>query len=155
MNLFNKNYPVRALLNLLAYLYGRGAVEKITGRLEVEYNKWGRMKNVYIDGKLAFVLRNNDGYLLPTAHGAVYMTRRVVISSEVVEYIRGGRNVPAKYVIDITPEARPNGEVAVVNPSGELVAVGRLIYSARELTLGRGYAVKVRAVSSGEPPPES
>lgn len=130
---------------LLSYLYGRGVVEKIKGRsIEVEYNKQGRIRRVYIDGKLAFVLRNNDGYLLPTLYGALFIDKKVVVSEEVAEYIRQGRNVPAKYITKTAGGLRANGEVAVESPSGEVLAVGRLVYSVNELSLGRGYAVRVR-----------
>ncbi|MFN7105965.1 MAG: PUA domain-containing protein [Pyrobaculum sp.] len=144
-----------AVLNLLAYLYGRETVEKIGGKVGVKYNKAGRVKYVYIDGKPAFVLRNNDGYLLPTTYGATFLSKKVVISQEVVRYVKEGRNVPAKYIIDITPHVRPYGEVAVFSPTGELVAVGRLLYSIRELSLGRGYAVRTRLVNKKTSPRES
>lgn len=135
----------RQVLALLQYLYGRDIAKKLAGQnISVEYNKDGRIRRVYLDGKLAFVLRNNDGYLLPTINGAVYIERKVVVSRDVVEYIKMGRNVPAKYISSISQDARPYGEVAVVSPEGEILAVGRLMYSVREIGLRRGYAVKTR-----------
>jgi uncharacterized protein with predicted RNA binding PUA domain len=133
------------VINVIAYIYGRATAEKLRGRkIDVEYNKSGRIRRIYVDGKLAFVLRNNDGYLLPTLYGATFLERRVVLDLEAVEYVKNGRNVPAKYVVTTSQEVRPYGEVAVVDPRGSVVAVGRLMYSARELTLRRGYAVRVR-----------
>lgn len=133
------------VLNVIAYIYGRATAEKLRGRrIDIEYNKTGRIRRIYVDGKLAFVLRNNDGYLLPTLYGATFLERRVVLDLVAVEYVKSGRNVPAKYVVATSQEVRPYGEVAVVDPHGSVVAVGRLMYSARELTLRRGYAVKVR-----------
>jgi uncharacterized protein with predicted RNA binding PUA domain len=132
-------------MNVIAYIYGRATAEKLRGRkIDVEYNKSGRIRRIYVDGKLAFVLRNNDGYLLPTLYGATFLERRVILDFEAVEYVKNGRNVPAKYVVTTSQEVRPYGEVAVVDPHGSVVAVGRLMYSARELTLRRGYAVRVR-----------
>ncbi|MCI4446612.1 MAG: pseudouridine synthase [Pyrobaculum sp.] len=132
-------------MNVIAYIYGRATAEKLRGRkIDVEYNKSGRIRRIYVDGKLAFVLRNNDGYLLPTLYGATFLERRVIIDFEAVEYVKNGRNVPAKYVVTTSQEVRPYGEVAVVDPHGSVVAVGRLMYSTRELTLRRGYAVRVR-----------
>ena len=137
-------------LQIIAYLYGREVAERLKGRdVKIERNKAGRIRYVYVDGKLAFVLRNNDGYLLPTIYGAQFLDRRVAISGEVSEYIKQGRNVPAKYVRDVSRQARPNGEVAVTDPAGAVIAVGRLLYSRKELTLGRGYAVKVRESLKG------
>jgi len=132
-------------MNVIAYIYGRATAEKLRGRkIDVEYNKSGRIRRIYVDGKLAFVLRNNDGYLLPTLYGATFLERRVILDFEAVEYVKNGRNVPAKYVATTSQEVRPYGEVAVVDPHGSVVAVGRLMYSTRELTLRRGYAVRVR-----------
>jgi uncharacterized protein with predicted RNA binding PUA domain len=132
-------------MNIIAYIYGRATAEKLRGRkIDVEYNKSGRIRRIYVDGKLAFVLRNNDGYLLPTLYGATFLERRVILDFEAVEYVKNGRNVPAKYVVTTSQEVRPYGEVAVVDPHGSVVAVGRLMYSTRELTLRRGYAVRVR-----------
>jgi len=134
-----------AVINIIAYLYGRVVAEKLRKRqISIEYNKAGRIRRVYVDGKLAFVLRNNDGYLLPTLYGATFLERRVVLDPEAVEYVKEGRNVPAKYIVQVSQEARPYGEVAVIDPRGSVIAVGRLMYSARELTLRRGYAVRVR-----------
>ena len=132
-------------MNVIAYIYGRATAEKLRGRkIDVEYNKSGRIRRIYVDGKLAFVLRNNDGYLLPTLYGATFLERRVILDFEAVEYVKNGRSVPAKYVVTTSQEVRPYGEVAVVDPHGSVVAVGRLMYSTRELTLRRGYAVRVR-----------
>jgi uncharacterized protein with predicted RNA binding PUA domain len=134
-----------AVINIIAYLYGRPVAEKLRRRqIDVEYNKAGRVRRVYVDGKLAFVLRNNDGYLLPTLYGATFLERRLVVDPEAVGYVKEGRNVPAKYIVHAPQEARPYGEVAVIDPHGSVIAVGRLMYSARELTLKRGYAVRVR-----------
>ncbi|MEM1837648.1 MAG: pseudouridine synthase, partial [Pyrobaculum sp.] len=60
-----------SVITILSYIYGGAVAERLLGRkIDVEYNKEGRIRRVYIDGKLAFVLRNNDGYLLPTLYGA-------------------------------------------------------------------------------------
>jgi uncharacterized protein with predicted RNA binding PUA domain len=137
-------------VQIIAYLYGRGVAERLKNRdIKIKRNKTGRIRYVYVDDKLAFVLRNNDGYLLPTIYGVQFLDRWVVISGEVSEYIKQGRNVPAKYVRDVADQARPNCEVAVTDPAGAIIAVGRLLYSRKELTLGRGYAVKIRESLKG------
>jgi Prefoldin, molecular chaperone implicated in de novo protein folding, alpha subunit len=76
-------------MNVIAYIYGRATAEKLRGRkIDVEYNKFGRIRRIYVDGKLAFVLRNNDGYLLPTLYGATFLERRVILDFEAVEYVK-------------------------------------------------------------------
>ncbi|AFA40479.1 Prefoldin, molecular chaperone implicated in de novo protein folding, alpha subunit [Pyrobaculum oguniense TE7] len=131
-------------LQLIAYIYGKEVAERLSGHeIRVEYNKTGRIRYVYVDNKLAFVLRNNDGHLLPTLYGAEFINRKVVVSNEAAEFVKLGRNVPAKYIVEVR-QARPNSEVAIVDTRGTVIAVGRLVYSQGEITLRRGYAVKVR-----------
>lgn len=133
-------------LTVIAYLYGRETAEALRGRrMKVERNRDGRIKRVLVDGEVAFVLRNNDGYLLPTLHGARFLRTRVVLVSRAAAlHARSGRNVPAKCVLGVPGDARPNCEVVVADPDGNIVAVGRLVYGIRELSLGRGYAIRVR-----------
>lgn len=140
----NFNPVSQKALQLIAYIYGKEAAERLSRHeIRVEYNKTGRIRFVYVDNKLAFVLRNNDGYLLPTLYGAEFINRKVVVSDEAAEFVKLGRNIPAKYIVEVR-QARPNSEVAVVDTRGTVIAVGRLVYSQRETTLRRGYAVKVR-----------
>lgn len=130
---------------LVAYLYGRRAAEALEGRrIEVRRNSAGRPRWIYVDGELAFVYRNNDGYLLPTLAGARYVGAHVSVTREAAAFVARGRNVPARHVAYVDPRVGPNCEVAVAGPDGHLLAVGRLVYSRRELTLGRGYAVRTR-----------
>ncbi|MEM1889185.1 MAG: PUA domain-containing protein [Pyrobaculum sp.] len=134
-----------SVITILSYIYGRAVVERLLGRkIDVEYNKEGRIRRVYIDGKLAFVLRNNDGYLLPTLYGALFIDSKITVSEDAARFVEMGRNVPVKHIKGASGKLRANGEVAVVDLKGRVIAVGRLIYSVRELTLEKGYAVKVR-----------
>lgn len=133
------------VVGLLSYLYGRRASEALEGRrVKVERNSAGRPRWIYVDGELAFVYRNNDGYLLPTLAGARYIGARLAVTGEAAAFAARGRNVPARHVTYVDPHVGPNWEVAVVGPDGSVVAVGRLVYSRRELALGRGYAVRTR-----------
>ena len=51
---------------------------------------------------------------------------RVIVLDEISEYIREGRNVFNKHVIDIDKNLRPFDEVIVVNQLDELLGIGRL-----------------------------
>lgn len=70
---------------------------------------------------------------------------RVIILTEVSEFIKKGRNVFAKHVVDADQEIRPYSEVLIVDEDDELLAVGKAIMNKKEmLTFQHGTAVKVR-----------
>ncbi|MGC8582872.1 MAG: PUA domain-containing protein [Thermoproteus sp.] len=139
--------PEEQAYGLLTYIYGYRNIDIDKNKLEIKYNKSKRIKYIYYEGKPIFAFRNNDGYLLPLADAAPYMKGPyVVVDGETAKFVSQGRSVPAKFVKSHSRELRPNAEVFVVDEGGKPVAVGRLLYSVRELTLRRGYAVKPRAI---------
>ena len=70
---------------------------------------------------------------------------RVVVQSDVGEFIRQGRNVFAKHVRKADTEIRPESEVLIVNEEDELLGVGKAVLTGREMTAFKtGAAVKTR-----------
>ena len=56
-----------------------------------------------------------------------------------------GKNVFARFVVDMDPDLRPMDEAMVVNSRDELLAIGQVILIRDEaLAFDRGIAVKVR-----------
>ncbi len=137
---------VERFLGVLTYLYGRDALEKIRGKdIEVVYNPiLNRIKGVIIDGKLSFVVRASDGYLLPLIEGAKYVDKAVVVSDDAAEFVRRGRSVTVRSVIDMIG-VEPGSEVVVKDGSGRILAVGRALLSDSEArSLKRGILVRIR-----------
>jgi uncharacterized protein with predicted RNA binding PUA domain len=128
---------------ILTYLYGREILDSI-GEVTVEVSsRTGRVRNVYINGELAFTLRMSDGYLVPTLAGARLIRGRVTVASYAAPFIRQGRSVIARSVVKVD-NANPGSEVAVYS-GNELLGVGTLVLSEEEIrTVGRGIAVKMR-----------
>jgi len=68
-----------------------------------------------------------------------------VVIDDVQEFIKSGRNVFARHVVEADSEIRANDEVIVVNESDEVLATGKAVLSAFEmLESSRGVAVSVR-----------
>lgn len=138
--------PEEHAYGLLTYIYGYKNIDVDKDKLEIKYNKSKRIKYIYYEGRPIFAFRNNDGYLLPLAEAAPYMKAPyVVVDRETAKFVSQGRSVPAKFIKAYSRGLRPNVEVLVLDEDGKPVAVGRLLYSMRELTLRRGYAVKPRS----------
>ena len=111
-----------------------------------------KVREVLLNGKRLATLRANDGLYSIGLEGAKRIIkhtksprRRVIVQSDVSEFIADGRNVFAKHVVNVDPEIRPEDEVVVVSEEDKLLAVGRAQLSAEYmLAFQKGTAVKVR-----------
>ncbi|RLE52246.1 MAG: pseudouridine synthase [Candidatus Methanomethylicota archaeon] len=120
--------------------------------------KTGKIRRIYHQGKLLATMRASDGYLALSIDGARRIvektskpTLRVVVKNEVAGFIKKGRNVFAKHVVEADPNIRPGSEVIVVDENDNLLAVGRATLNSEEmLSFKSGEAVKVRKGVGGE-----
>lgn len=112
----------------------------------------GRIRHIHLDGALLATLRPMDGLFTLTIAGAKRLVSKVVdqgctvtVMGEVAEFVAEGRNVFAKHVIDAGEEVRPGDEVAVLDPTPSVLAVGRALLNREEmLAFDVGVAVRVR-----------
>jgi len=129
---------------ILSYMYGRNILDKLSGDLRVDISKTGGLRRIYLGDRLVFVVRANDGRALPTLDGASLIDKVVVVRRDAAPFIKQGRSVMAKFVVDVR-NAVPGDEVAIYSEDGELLGVGRLLLSREEvLSVDRGVVVKVR-----------
>lgn len=139
---------------LADFLYGAGAGEALLKGKEIRVVKsksTGRIKNVYVDGKLIASIRASDGFLILSLEGAKRLLaanikeKIVVVSDDAAPFIAKGRTLFAKHVIDVSPSVRAGDEVIVVNKKGNLLALGKAVLSSFEMKrFKRGIAVKIR-----------
>ena len=114
--------------------------------------KTGRIRHVFLDGKLLATLRPTDGMFSLTIHGAKRMiayskplSHWVRVEKDVVSFIAEGKSVFAKHITDADVEIRPMEEVIVLDEKDRVLAVGRAVLTGREMrAFKRGVAVKVR-----------
>jgi len=112
----------------------------------------GKIKHIYQDNNLMLNLRPTNGFFTLSLFSAGKIidntpspSLRAVVMSEVSEFIRKGRNVFCKHVVDIDIALRPNDEVIVVNQNNDLLAIGKLVIPVPYIrSFQSGIALKIR-----------
>ena len=111
-----------------------------------------KIRYIFLENNLILALRPNNGFFTLSIHSArIIKTNfrapklRVIVLNEISEFIKKGRNVFCKHVIDIDENLRPLDEVIVVNQDDELLAIGRLKLPITYIkSFSRGVAVNIR-----------
>jgi len=123
------------------------------GNIKIERSRTtGKVRMIYRENKPILFLRPNDGLYTLKFYGGLILNEhiprprlRVYVTQDSAEFNAKGKNVFAKFVIDVDPEIRPGDEVLIVDESDNLVAVGSAKLSAKEmLEFDVGIAVKVK-----------
>ncbi len=153
------DFNVRKIHAVADVQLGSGAAEALfDGSLELVTSKrTGKVRNVLCDGDHVVSLRASDGLLTLKDAGAIRLHRRlggmharIVMDDEAVPFVRDGKSVFAKFVVDADPGLRPYDEAIVVDENDELIGVGQCRMNRREmLSFQRGMAAKTR---EGIPP---
>ena len=136
------------------YQLGNGAGNALfpNGIILVHSRKTGKIRLIYLHGKLLATLRPRDGQLALTLEGAKlllskrkHLSAYVAVRNEVRDFIKTGRNVFAKHVTHVDKNLRPEDEVIVVDEDRNLLAVGRAALSGEEIEAFKfGVGVRVR-----------
>ncbi len=136
------------------YQFGKGAGNVLfPSRILLTHSrKTGRIRLVYLDGKLLTTLRPRDGQLALTLEGAKLLLNKrkslaayVTVRNDVKEFIKKGRNAFAKHVVHADKRLRPEDEVLVLDEDRHLLAVGRAALSGEEMMAFKfGVGVRVR-----------
>ncbi|MBY8984018.1 MAG: pseudouridine synthase [Candidatus Lokiarchaeota archaeon] len=111
-----------------------------------------KIRYIFLENNLILTLRPNNGFFTLSIHSARIIINnfgapklRVVVLNEISEFIKKGRNVFCKHVVDIDENLRPLDEVIVVNQDDELLAIGRLkLPKIYVKSFSSGIAVNVR-----------
>jgi Prefoldin, molecular chaperone implicated in de novo protein folding, alpha subunit len=70
---------------------------------------------------------------------------RVIVSNEAVPFVKEGKSVFARFVIDVDKSLRRGDEVIVVSSRDELIAIGKMMVSGEEaMELETGEIVKIK-----------
>ncbi|MFX1378511.1 MAG: PUA domain-containing protein [Promethearchaeota archaeon] len=92
-----------------------------------------KIRYVFYNSNLLLILRPNNGFFTLTLFSANKILKktkipklRVIVLNEISEFIKKGRNVFCKHVVDIDGDLRPLDEVIVVNQNDELLGIGKL-----------------------------
>ena len=140
---------------VLEYQYGRGAGKTISKDVEIVHSKsTGRIRSVVLGRDMLGTVRAHDGLFIPTATGAQEIRKHiskssycVKISDDAVLFVKEGKSVFSKFVIDADEKIRPGDEVFVTDSAGNFIATGTSFMNRREMmSFEDGVAVKTRHV---------
>ena len=134
--------------------FGRGAGKiLLNGKIKiVKSEKTGKIRNIYCNGKHVLSMRAEDGLFTLKIDGArllhkffKYPKLKIVIEEDAVPFVKEGKSVFAKFVIDCDSELRPFDECLIVDKKDELLAVGRCLLNRKEiLSFKQGMAARIR-----------
>ena len=112
-----------------------------SGRPQQLHADDGRLVSFGTDGRFTLGLEGGRRLHAALEHPAY----RVVVDDESEPFVRDGKNVFAKFVVDAGSEIRPGDEVVVVHEDGAVLAVGRAELDAgaiRDFETGMAVAVR-------------
>ncbi len=152
LDMFRREESMKIKMQAIAdYQFGKGAGEILFDDAKAEIARTRRIRRIYSGNILLATLRAQDGFLILTTQGAEkllklpYPLNRVVVSKDAEEFVKEGKSVFAKFVLECDPEIRPYQEVVVVNEKDEFIATGTAVLNAQEMqAFKKGIAVKVR-----------
>ncbi len=150
----NKPTALQKIRSIADYQFGKNVGEKLfPEKVEIAYSKrTGRIRRIYLDGRILATLRPRDGLFSLTVAGAKRLweciqPKRlwVKVKDEAAPFVAKGRSVFAKHVVDADEEIRPREEVVIISTKNEVLAVGKAVLSGKEMKAFKsGVAVRVR-----------
>jgi 7-cyano-7-deazaguanine tRNA-ribosyltransferase len=137
--------------DIAVYQFGEKACS-LFGDTRIVHGSTGKIRHVYKDDILLATLRPMDGLFVLTFEGAEllhgllpYPERRVIVDEEAVPFVKEGKDVFAKFVLEIDGRLRAYEEVLCVDCQDTLLGVGKLLLSPAEVkAFTRGVAVQSR-----------
>ncbi|NVM43461.1 MAG: pseudouridine synthase [Candidatus Lokiarchaeota archaeon] len=149
-------FALRKVRAISDYQFGQSITDILfenENEINFEFSKnTGKIKHVYDKDKLILNLRPTNGFFTLSLFSAVKIIKsipplklRAIVMNEISEFIRKGRNVFCKHVIDIDDSLRPSDEIIVVNQENEILAIGKLLIPVPYVrSFKTGIAIKVR-----------
>lgn len=145
---------VKKLKTIADYQFGWGVGEALfKGNINVEKSKkTGKIRHIYDGKKLIVNMRASDSYLVLSKEGAKrlhgaapYPKNRVVVNKDSEPFALDGKSVFSKFVIECDENIRARDEVLIVNEEDKLLAYGKSLLSAVEISnFQTGQAIKTR-----------
>ena len=145
---------VKKLKAIADYQFGWGVGEALfKGNINVEKSKkTGKIRHIYDGKKLIVNMRASDSYLVLSKEGAKrlhgvasYPKNRVVVNKDSEPFALDGKSVFSKFVIECDENIRDRDEVLIVNEEDKLLAYGKSLLSAVEISnFQTGQAIKTR-----------
>lgn len=147
---------------LLGFQYGREVARRLVPAVRGERSRrTGRLRRLTAEEGPAFVV-GDDGVPRPTYRGGLRLLPclpgrrgRVVVGDDAVPFVRAGRSLFARFVVEADASLVPDSSALLVDRNDELLGVGRLVLAPHEMRqLHRGVAVRVTSHPGASEPPE-
>jgi 7-cyano-7-deazaguanine tRNA-ribosyltransferase len=145
---------IRRLSAVANMQFGKDASKSLfDGKIKIiKSKKTGKIRNIYCDENHILSMRAGDGMFTLKIAGAKLLHRyfkyprlRVTLEGDAVPFVKQGKSVFAKFVLDCDPDLRPFDECLVVDEKDVLIAAGRCLLNRPEmLSFKYGMAVKTR-----------
>ena len=137
--------------NIAVYQFGPKA-KPLFESVTIAHGRTGKVRHVYEDKTLLATLRPMDGLFVLTFEGAEklhnvlpFPERRVIADEEAVPFIKEGKDLFAKFVVDIDETLRAYEEVLITDREDTLLGVGKLLLAPEEAkSFLKGVAVQCR-----------
>jgi 7-cyano-7-deazaguanine tRNA-ribosyltransferase len=148
------DFDKRRISSVADMQFGSGASDALfTGKLHlVKSKRTGKIRNIFCDSAHVVSMRAEDGMFTLKIHGGhrlhtkmKYPLLRVIVDDDAAPFIKEGKSLFAKFVVDCDPNLRPYDECLLVDQQDVLVGVGRTLLTRQEMLSFRyGVAVKTR-----------
>ena len=152
----NKDYDfdLKRLSAVIDMQFGKNISKKLLeGEIEIiKSKKTGKIRNIYCDNKHILSMRASDGMFTLKIDGAKMLHKsskspkiRVIINDDAVPFVKDGKSVFSKFVINGDELLRPYDECIVVDQNDNFLGVGRCLLTVSEMVaFNFGQAVKMR-----------
>jgi 7-cyano-7-deazaguanine tRNA-ribosyltransferase len=118
----------------------------------IAYGRTGKVRHLYEHETLLATLRPLDGLFVLTFEGAQrlhalvpFPERRIIADEEAVPFIKEGKDLFAKFAVDMDETLRAYEEVLIIDRHDTLLGVGKLLLSPEEVkAFKKGVAVQCR-----------
>jgi len=147
---------IKRISAVLDFQFGKDAGKVLlNGKVRIiKSEKTGKIRNIFCDDQHIISMRAEDGFFSLKISGAKrlqsffkYPKLRVIVEEDAIPFIKEGKSVFAKFVIDCDSELRPLDECLIVNKKDKLIGIGRCKLNRIEmLSFKYGVAVKTREI---------
>lgn len=145
-------YELRKLRGIADYQFGKGAGEVLfTDDITIERSRGTkRIRFIYLDNKRICSFRVRDGFLIPSLLGGEILYKnnfayRVKVIQEAEPFVRKGKSLFAKHVIEADQGISSKEEIILINEQGDFIGIGTAKLSAElMLEMQSGVAVDTR-----------
>ena len=145
-------FDLRQIQSIANFQFGKGAGEVLFSEETMVERSRGtnRIRYVYKNNERICSFRVRDGHLIPSILGGEILHKnnfglKVIVNDDADSFVRDGKTVFSKHVIDLDEGIFSKDEVIIVNQKGEFLGIGTAKISGKLIKeMKSGVAVATR-----------